>query len=213
MAQILRVTVNGALPSGEKWSVNPCWEINGSGGDPVSPGLAVTIATALGAVTVPAGLTALMSNQTSLTGYRVEARSLTGDLEAQAEFIKPSATFGSGTAYHPFQTSCVFSLRTPLPGARFRGRLYWPATGAGLVSTTLRLDPTVQSTALSAAKTYLSAMETAIQASLPNANLTIWSRTYAGFANVNSIRIGNVLDTQRRRRDTLIEAEVSASYP
>lgn len=213
MAQILRVSIQGSMPGGEKWSINPCWEINGSAGDPVSPATATAIATAIGAVTVPPSVTTMWSPVTNLTGYRVEARALNGDLESQAEFIRPTALGGTGTAPHPYQTSCVISLRTPLPGARFRGRLYMPATGCVIVATTLRLDPAVQSSLLTGMKTYLSAIETAIQASLPNANLTVWSRTYEGFANVNSLRIGNVLDTQRRRRDALAELEVGTSYP
>jgi len=59
----------------------------------------------------------------------------------------------------------------------------------------------------------LSSMETAIKATLPEANLTVWSRKTANFHDVNSLQVGNVLDTQRRRRDTLIEAYTAVTYP
>jgi hypothetical protein len=56
-------------------------------------------------------------------------------------------------------------------------------------------------------------MEAVIKATLPDANLTVWSRQYAQFRDISSLQVGNVLDTQRRRRDTLIEAYSSTSYP
>lgn len=213
MAQILRVSVRGAMPGGEVWSVNPCWEIDGNVGAPVSPAMALTIATALGAVALPLAAGQAMAAGTTLTGYRVEARALTGTLESQAEFVRSSAIGGSGAATHPYGTAIVLSLRTPGVGGSARGRMYWPATGQALSSTTYRLATADQTALLAGLKTYLSDMEAAIKVSLPNANLTVWSRKTNNFHDVTSLQLGNVLDSQRRRRDALVEAYSSVSFP
>jgi len=213
MAEIMRVSIFGGLPGGEEWSVNPVYSIGGDFGVPVSAAQALAIATAAAAIAVPSGLTALMNGNTTVQGIRVEARSLAGVLETQAEVLKATATPGTGVVNHPYQTSLVLSLRTTLPGASGRGRLYWPSTGASLNSADLRLAATQHTNALAGAKTYLSGIETAIEASLTGVALGVWSRKLTDITLVNTIQVGNVLDVQRRRRDALLEGYVSVSYP
>lgn len=213
MAQILRVSILGVMPGGEVWSTNPCWEIDGEGGAPVSPSQALTIATALGAVTPAAAVVSMMAPNTNLTGYKVEARSLTGTLESQAEFLRPTPVLGNGAVSHPHQTAMVLSLRTPGIGAVARGRLYFPATGQTIQSADYRLSSAAATSLLSGLKAYLLNLEAGIKATLPNANLTVWSRSTANFHNVTSLQLGNVLDTQRRRRDALSEGVIAGAYP
>jgi hypothetical protein len=212
-SQILRVSIVGAMPSGEEWSVNPCWEVDGSTGALVTPADAATIATAIAALSVPATLQQTFAAATTVTGCRVEGRTLAGSLEVQAEAVRGTPVAGTGTSPHPYQTSIVISLRTPLPGARSRGRMYWPATGVVLQPSTLRLSTTLRDSILGGARSYLNAIEGAIKATQPNANLTVWSRTGSSFANVNQLQVGDVVDTQRRRRDTLIEGYGSIAFP
>jgi hypothetical protein len=213
VAQILRVSIVGTMPSGEEWSINPCWEINGSGGAPVSPPLASSLATAIAAVTPTAQLTEAWHSQTFLTGCRVEARSLTGALESQADARRTTPVAGTGTSPHPYQTSIVVSLRTPGVGPSSRGRLFIPATGVPLNSLTYRLSTSVRDSILTVAKAYLLAIQTAIRPSLPEADLTVWSRKTANFHDVNQLQLGDVVDTQRRRRDTLLESYGSVVFP
>lgn len=213
MAQILRLSIIGGLPSGEEWSVNPCWEIDGTAGQPVPPTLAQTIAAACANVIPTGTLTELWNNVTTLRGVRVEARSLAGILESQAESIRTTPVAGTGTNPHPYQTSVVVSLRTPGVGPSARGRLFFPATGVTLSATTLRLSTSTRDSVLSGAKSYLTALETAIKASLPEANLTVWSRTTQNFHNVTQLQMGDVVDVQRRRRDQLIESYGAVAFP
>src|SRR6187551_1381009 len=121
-SQILRVSINGTMPGGEVWSVNPCWELDGSVGVTVTQADALTIATAISALTLPTGLQNMMGANTFWTGTRVEARQVTGALDAQADAAKTTPTNGSGNTVHPFQTSVVISLRTSGVGAQYRGR-------------------------------------------------------------------------------------------
>lgn len=214
MARILRVSIKGNMPSGEEWSVNPVYAIGGDFGVPVSPTQANTIAVAIAAVSVPGGLLTCMSSTTTVAGCRVEARALNGDLETQAEALKGTAQAGTGAAPHPYQTSAVLSLRTPLAGASGRGRLYWPATGLAIDTTTLRMGSSQHLALPAAAKTYLSGIQAAIDVTLDGVSLVVWSRKGTGSTqNVNSIQAGNIFDTQRRRRDQLIETYAADVYP
>ena len=213
MAQILRVSIRGNMPGGEVWTINPCWEINGSTGAPVTPATAATLATAIAAVAVDVNLKLAMAAGTNVTGCRVEARSLSGTLESQAEAVKGTPDAGTGTAVHPYGTAIVLSLRTPGAGGSARGRLYWPATGQGLNPADYRLSTSNATNLLGGFKTYLSALEAAIKVTLPEANLTVWSRKTTNFFNVTQLQLGNVLDSQRRRRDTLVEAYNAVSFP
>lgn len=213
MADLLRVSIVGSMPNGEEWSVNPVYSVGGDFGTPVSPTQAQTIATAIAAITIPTALLTSLASACTYNGCRVEARSLDGTLESLAEAVKTVPPTGTSATPHPFQTSLVSSLRTGTPGPSGRGRLYWPATGIALLTTTMRPSSTTVSSFLSGVKTYLSGIETAIEASLTGVALAVWSRKVPELYVVNNIQAGDVMDVQRRRRDVLVEAYQSLSYP
>jgi len=214
MADLLRISYKGTMPSGEEWSINPVYAIGGDFGAPVSSTQANTIAVAIAAIAVPTGLLAVMSSSCAVTGARVEARSLAGDLESIGEAVKGTPTPGTSTATpQSFQTSMVISLRTATAGASGRRRLYWPATGAALTNATLRIPTASMATFLSASKTLLAGIQSAIDVTLDGVSLVVWSRTTTSTHNVTSLQIGDVLDVQRRRRDTAVETYSSTAYP
>ena len=213
MAEVLRVSIKGALPSGEEWSINPCYSIGGDFGTPVSSTQANTIAIAIAAIAVPTGLLTAMNSTTTVTGARVEARSLTGALEAQGEAAKAVATPGTGNTLKPYQSAVVISLRTGLAGASGRGRLYWPGTGIEIFAVNLRPSAAGMSSFLSGAKTYLSGIQSAIDVTLDGVALGVWSRKNADIVPVTQLQAGDVLDVQRRRRDQLVETYTSVAYP
>lgn len=213
MADIVRVSIVGSMPNGEEFSVNPVFKIGGDFGAPVTPTQAQTIATAVNAVAVPGALLVFIPSSCAYTGVRIEARSLTGALESQAEAVKASPSLGTSGSSHPFQVALVSSLRTGTPGGSGRGRLYWPATGATITASTLRPSAANMTSFAGGVKTYLSGISAAIQATLPGTSLTVWSRLKVATYPVSSIQVGDVLDTQRRRRDTLIESYTILAYP
>lgn len=215
IANVIRLGILGTMPGGEVWSVNPVWQIGGvSTSEDVTDAMAAAMATACAAVSVPAGILAAFSGQTNLTAMRVEARRWNGELAAIAEAPKSPTGAGSGTAPHPFQTSIVTSLKTGAPGGSGRGRLYWPATGLSINGVDLRVPNTELNNLLSGVKTYLTSLTSALDASLVNSPiLSVWSRTNASTLPVTSIQAGNVLDTQRRRRDAVPETRASVSFP
>lgn len=212
MADLLRVSLIGELPNGEEWSVNPVWGLNDF---PVSttPAQVQAVATAIAANALPANLAISWAVNTKLTGVRVEARTYAGVLENQAEAVKATPWAGGSTTTHPFQTAWVVSLRTAAVGASGRGRLYFPATGATLDSDTYRPSTTQTNTFLTACRQVLTDCETDVKAVFSTAKLVVWSRKNNSAANVTSVQAGDILDTQRRRRDALIESYVSQAYP
>jgi hypothetical protein len=212
MADLIRLSVFGNMPGGEEWSINPVFTL-ADFGTPISPVQIAAIATACAAVTPPATLTELWNSVTNLAGVRAEARSQTGVLETQAEALRTTVVPGTGTSTHPYQTSACVSLRSAQVGASGRGRLYFPATGVPLTSTTLRMSTSVRDSVLGGAKTYLSGLTTAINATVTGSALIVWSRKTHGRYLVNRIQLGDVVDVQRRRRDALIESYGSLVYP
>ena len=212
MADFLRVSLEGTMPTGEKWSVNPVYSIGGDFGAPTTPAQLVTVADAILSVTIPGLVLALNVAAVTHQGVRVEARDLDGTLENLAERALTTPVAGTGVASHPFQTSVVSSLRTAHPGATGRGRLYWPATGLTAVPSTLRISGTNTSATAGAIRDYLGAIETAIEATFTGTSLCVWSRKNAALYPVDRIQVGDVFDVQRRRRDSLVENIATVTY-
>jgi hypothetical protein len=80
-------------------------------------------------------------------------------------------------------------------------------------ATTMRPATATVTNFLSAVKTYLSGVKTAVDVTLPGVTLVVWSRLNAATSNVTSIQTGDVLDVQRRRRDQLVEQYSSLAWP
>jgi hypothetical protein len=212
MADLIRVSIVGTN-GGDVWSVNPVYSVGGDFGTPVSQTQCQIIATAIGTGSIPTNLLTMWTQGTALTGFKVEARSKTGALESLAEYQRTAPLVGTGTFTHQQSSAVVSSLRTALPGASGRGRLYWPATGVPLQNSTMRLTTANALTYATAFKTFLSTIQTAIDATLDGVALAVWSRKLDDLTVVNQIQVGDILDVQRRRRDTLQETYNSLSYP
>lgn len=211
MTGVLRVSVKGSLPNTEVWSVNPVFELN-TGDFPLTFTELNTIATAINALSIPTAVRAWWSSSTSHTGIALEHRSLSGALLAQLEQPRPTAVPGTSAVALPMQTSVVSSLRTNSSAANYKGRLYWPGTGAALIAASLRYDASGLSAFRDGVKTYLSGIQAAISATSANAKLVVWSRTLNDTEPVNRLLFGNVPDVQRRRRDKAVETYDAIDY-
>lgn len=210
-SQIIKAGIVGTLVNNEVWSINPVFQLDAS--PDVTWDQLNTIATAINALTIGTTMRAAMSNETKVTGVKLEARTQNGQLQVQLAQDRSSAVVGTGVTPHPNQTAAVISLRTTTPGGRGRGRLYWPATGVSILATTGRFNSGVAGSLAAEFKTYLSGINTAISATIPNSSLVVWSRVGLGVQAVNKIIVGDVPDTQRRRRDKAVETYSSVSYP
>lgn len=117
----------------------------------------------------------------------------------------PSSAVGTNVGESlPFQCAPVVSLRTALATRAGRGRFYAPS---------LAVDQVAAGKMVSLAQTGLLNGAVAMVTALTAAGLTtvLYSRTTHLTQEVTRVDVGDVIDTQRRRRNKLIEARVSAN--
>ena len=116
---------------------------------------------------------------------------------------------GTGTNYKPYQSAIVASLRTGVPGGSHRGRMYWPGTAAVVGSNGLMSGATSYAADVHEVLTLFQNTSMAYNEVRP----AIYSSTQDSLTAVSSIRVGDVVDTQRRRRDNLPETYATVAYP
>lgn len=114
---------------------------------------------------------------------------------------------GVGTASTnglPPQCSVVVSFLTAGAGSRNRGRMYLPPTSAGTLTTTGRLASAAQGAIADAVEALFDGLIASGQ------TVTVRSEVGGGASSVvSTIRVGDVIDTQRRRRGSLGENYVA----
>ena len=211
----VRVSILGQTTGGEVWSINPNYDPSGEFGDTVDQTALDAASAAIAALSPGSALLQRLSTLLQIVGARVEVRSDTTDgLIAISNAQRTSALAGAGTVTMPPQCAQVYSLRTNTPGASGRGRLYWPSLGAGMTSTGRLASGTVASDNL-AMKAYLLAIRDALAAAFPTIgfNLAVRSRLTKTTPHVVRLQAGDVVDTQRRRRDKLPEAYNTVAFP
>lgn len=103
----------------------------------------------------------------------------------------------------PPQSAVVVSLRTNLATRAGRGRVYLPAPAVAAAGATGQLVAAAQNAAATAVQHALQGMATASYQPI------IWHRSSHTGSNITSVDVGTVFDTQRRRRDKLVETRVS----
>lgn len=211
----VRVSILGQTTGGEVWSINPVFDPTGEFPGTVDQANLDTAAAAIAALNPVTAMTASMSTLMQITGARLEVRNDSDDsLIAISQAQRPSALSGTGSPVMPPQCATVFSLRTNTPGASGRGRLYWPQLGQTLGSNG-RLTASVCTSLNTAMKTYLLAQRDALAAAFPTIgfNLAVRSRLAKATPHVVRMQVGDVIDTQRRRRDNFPEAYVTTTIP
>lgn len=205
---LFRLEIQGTSPlPGEVWSVGLNW---------FSPRVLVPFsdlrdwATASGVAikALPAtGLIGALSTAGAVTKIRTEERDAADDSLVQAaEYTLPSPATGAGTISKTLQTSAVISLLTGRPGRSYRGRAYWP-TWAYSGTATGMFGGTDITNFLAAFKAIVDAIIVAGDTVVPDMELelVVRSRLLHESTTVTLYAMGNVPDTQRRRRDAAIE--------
>lgn len=208
------LTFSGSLPGGEEWSMGLRTAV-GTVAEADLQEYADFARSAFENFWTFSGQVA-SQNPPAVTFAKVIARQLSaaGLTLYQAESIPTTPVVGVGANQTaPNQTSSVISLVTPLSGRRFRGRIYVPCLIPGVLPTNGRWGSSAV-TNLSLAGAYLvralSDPTTAdpVPSPIPATifRIVVQSQIGAGAATpVTSVKVGDVLDTQRRRRDKLVE--------
>lgn len=211
----VRVSILGSAVGGEVWSINPTFDPTLEFPGSVDQAALDAAAAAIGSISPGVLMLTSMSTALSITGARVEVRDDASDaLLALSIYTRPTALQGTGAPFQAPQAAIVTSLRTNTPGASGRGRLFWPLIGIQ-TNTSLRISASNVTTFLGQMKTYLQAIESALETAFPTIafNLAVRSRATSSTPHVVRIQAGDVVDTQRRRRDSLPESYSSLSIP
>lgn len=164
----------------------------------------------------PVGIKNFNCTQTRLLGFKWNAINTLGHYVNPTEpntylFETPVAGAAGGTPSKVPQTAMVASLYTDLSGRRYRGRIYWPTdtisigndwtvpTGAGQPVNSVAN----QTVALIDA---LNSLFAGFSEDSPG--VCIVASSFGVNTPVTHVRVGNLLDTQRRRRAQLTETYV-----
>lgn len=213
MVSRTKVTLNGTLgaASEETWSCG----LHFTAAEVMDPFEAQAAATEIAsrlntswAAAAP-NLRSLMSTRGTLRNVSVYSYANTGPAfaSANAPLTTPIAGLNSATA--PPQCAVVYSLLTGFAGASRRGRIYWPAPNP-------EVDGSFKSTrargsALDVINTAILIAD-ALETFAPGA-WGVYSPTLDVVTPVTSVRAGDVIDTQRRRRDALTELYTTVAVP
>nr|CRY96608.1 hypothetical protein [uncultured prokaryote] len=164
----------------------------------------------MGAIsTGPGNVLLAMDDSARITGVTAYVYGGSGPaLAAGASTAAPIEGEG-GAADLPPQCALVVSLLTGFVGASRRGRFYWPATGCTIGSSYTLTTPTTAQIASEFA-TLLDNFGVG-GGGVTGLQPVVYSQVLDTLTPVLSVSVGNVIDTQRRRRDNLVETY--STYP
>lgn len=121
---------------------------------------------------------------------------------------------GTSGAMMPTQNAVVVSTRTQQVGRKGRGRFYLPPIAAGTMGTGADggvLPSAWRTTAATAAKDLLEALQLNATTGGIEARAIVIGAPFTQYALINSVRVGNVVDGQVRRRNSITETYTSQS--
>ncbi len=147
-------------------------------------------------------------NFSQLNGIKVSARGTDGLYLAPAVLQDATAAGLVGTSgIGSIQDTIVLSLRTaPGVGRARYGRMYLPHTFIGRVTGTPFMTQATCATLATAGATFIGEINTILASHAVDSNVAIMSSVGSGVTKaVTNVGVGNVLDTQRRRRNKLSE--------
>lgn len=111
---------------------------------------------------------------------------------------------GASTNVLPAEVATVVTLLTPTAGARGRGRMYLPSMAGAVTDGSGQLLTTVQQDVVNGMKDFFDTWNSD-PITLP---VGVASQVGGFVTTVNRIRVGNVFDAQRRRRNAVGEVYI-----
>ena len=118
----------------------------------------------------------------------------------------------SGGELLPLQIACVASHRTAQTGRAGRGRMFLPGYTASALNGHAKTSTASATGAATAQADLLSALSVSgVGIDAPHVRPIVTGGNYTKYGVINTVRVGTVLDTQRRRRRSLTEVYENAS--
>lgn len=155
------------------------------------------------------------SAMVSWTGVRLDWYGSGGLLIASLDATATGGSAGGSAAgNHPPQTCVVVSMRSAGTGPTARGRMYWPLL-SGTVSTATGTFPSADASSIAGhLRTFLLAVGADTTWSAAGWDPVVVSQTAGGLDRLlTHLKVGNVFDTQRRRRNKVIETYSTVTVP
>lgn len=203
MVERLKVTLSGTTYDGAErfaWGVH----LGGLGSEAVTAAevqaYAVAVAARVSAITTAAWL----NEASTATVYRnVNVQYYFSDGPATLSGAAPitPTKAGASTVSMPPQAARCVSLLTANAGRRYRGRFYLPSSGASINSAGKSAPPSGMATSLS----QLLAGIASDWPGTADPYIGVYSQAGGFITPVITVRVGDVIDTQRRRSDALVE--------
>lgn len=150
-----------------------------------------------------AGVGTNWSSQTQFTAVRCSNVDATGHVIATAinTTSLPSSPLGS-SGQMPSECAVVCSLTTDLAGGSYRGRMYLPCPAKDAVDSDGLIAAASTDSIADGMQDFLDHVNAFID---PDA-VSVYSAVQSALTRVTGIRVGRVMDAQRRRRNRLPES-------
>lgn len=207
----VKIVHSGTIVGGEEWSTSYSMATPGIALSPTQGQLDLLTSTAradfatrAGANGGTAGSLYFSAGVSFVTtrGYSIGAD---GKATLQSE-VSGTATASTTALALPPQCSLVVSLRTGLPGRARRGRMYLPSLGIPLAGgNTGRYSTGAVTSTMESIRDHFEAMNAVLEY-----KVCVASNAETENFIVTSVQADNVVDTQRRRRDSQVGTVVSA---
>lgn len=200
-----RIRLSGTITGGEIWSTATAFQTDFGTGPVKAYEDLLDWCVALAALNtnkvVPASFQGMLSSAAALTTVRAEYIDSGGVVAQVAEVVLGSPVIGGSAPNKPPQVSAVMSLLTGRPGRSYRGRQYWPLMYLAAMNGVQVQDTAAQQWATDWA-TFLAAAGDAAGTDFAM-KPAVFSGTLGTTDLVQTVAVDTVMDTQRRRRNSL----------
>lgn len=154
-----------------------------------------------GGAIIPNELRGLMSSEADLRTVRFAAIGTDGKEKYVYQIEGAPISAGSGGAKNPSQIALAFTLRSRLPGATNRGRVYWPALGAGVGPGGVLVSTIPAAVSADMGHWLYDIANAGASIVQPAKRPIVVSTTRGTEQEIRTVAVGNRLDVQRRRAD------------
>lgn len=223
--RVNKVTISGECFSGaEEWTTG--FYVGAVGADAADPGTATASAIAAAWTTFFTATNSHISNYYNTKQVKVSQLETDGDVDLEMidiyDYGTPIYGVQGGTPLPPQITLALTMTSDNQRGLASKGRMYLPGVNLQLSGTGPTISSTEQGQLATTAQTFFNAVNASTDVAgniilaskghkLPGAVPAVDPYVYVlgKLANVTGIRLGNVYDTQRRRRNGVSETYVN----